>query len=148
MRKSPTSFTDEEVAILKEHYETMRNQDIVDQFMPHKTTNQIKSKAHNLGLKKDKEMLKKMQTETILKVNSDKAFTEYELDIIREYYPEGGSKIVRKYIDRSADVIYNKAKEMGIKVYSTHPDLWRIDRIAQSKDNPYSVTVVYKKDGV
>lgn len=149
MRAKRTYFTDEEIQIIKKYYSNMRNQDISDKYLPNKTPDQIKSKASNLGLKKDPTFLNDLKIKNIKDYNeaNKKMFTEYELEIIKKYYPEGGTKIVRKYIDRSPEVIYNKANEMGIKAFSTHPDLWRVDRIMQKKDNPYSITVVYKKDG-
>ena len=144
-------FTEKEIAILKEHYETMRNQDIVDQFLPHRNKNQIKKKAASLGLKKDIEYLKALRTSNIEKQNDkrNRRFTEDELSIIKEHYPQGGSRLCRKYLpDRSKQVINNKARELGLEAPALHPDLWEVDMIAQSKDNPYSVTVVYRRDGV
>lgn len=56
-------WTDEEDSMLKEHFSTMSNQDLVDNFFPYRNTGQVSGRARVLKLYKDEVYLYEMQVE-------------------------------------------------------------------------------------
>ena len=57
-------------------------------------------------------------------------WTTYEIKVVMEHYPTGGTKAVQKLIDRPTYAIRNAAGRYGIKA---NPEVYRINNLMSKK---------------
>lgn len=114
MSKRPQKlWTQEEVKILKEKYETATRQELLEIFEG-RTWQSIRSKAQSIGLKRsdDASRLSKSLGHRYRK----DAWTDEEIDILKQLYPTGGSKAVNEKLPhRNRKAIVIKANELGLR---------------------------------
>ncbi len=101
VKKIAHSWSDMELKIMRKHYPVGGIKECLK--LLNRSESSIRLKAHKLGLKVE------------YKDNTFKNWSDYELDILRECYPKGGSVLCReKGIKRSFYAINSKARKLNI----------------------------------
>ncbi|MGR2738373.1 hypothetical protein ACUY1T_07970 [Billgrantia sp. Q4P2] len=103
-----TPWTQREIALLLQHYPVLEASEVRRQFLPHRSSNDIYTKAQQLGLHK---------AATADPVESP-PWTEEELGLLRRHYDVlPGADLHRQYLPRrSVEIIQRKARRLGFDV--------------------------------
>jgi hypothetical protein len=104
-------WTKEDKEILIKYYPYMSNKEIVENFFPTRTENQIRDYAtKKLGLVKDEEYIKHMY------------WTKEQLDYLIEHYSNTNTKIIAEKIGKNEPAIRAMAIKLGVKKESFWTD--------------------------
>lgn len=63
-------WSEEEIELLKKYYPIMRNSEVHEKYLNNRSVCNIDTKAKSIGLEKDKDYLKSMKLENLIKINS------------------------------------------------------------------------------
>lgn len=104
----PGAWTPQEISLLTQHYPVLEASEVRRRFLPHRSSNDIYTKAQQLGLHK---------AATADPVESP-PWTEEELGLLRRYYDVlPGADLHRQYLPRrSVETIQRKARRLGFDV--------------------------------
>jgi len=138
-------WTEEETALFQKYY-PIRTSDELAEIFPNYTWEQMKGKASRMGLKKKPEVAIESRIRNGLYKKED-LWTDEEVKILFENYPDKGSKGVQEALPRHRNInsIRRKAESLGVrKNYNgSFWDMIDMDVHEQS----LSVTVKFKKWG-
>ena len=123
-RKEGYHWSQEEIEILLEVYETTSNKDISDKYLPNRTPQQIGDYARKkLGLHKDKEHFKettkqKRELERQLKEEENrlKEWSDEDIKLLIEVYPNMSNEDIKNiyFPNRSLNSINYKVRKLGL----------------------------------
>ena len=101
-----TDWTNDELNILYTYYEKYGVLYCIEKGLSHRSRHSIHAKASKLGLKTDKRV----------------SFSDLELELIKKYYLEGGSKLCQSMgVKRSSASIQKKANDLGLSNSAAKP---------------------------
>ncbi len=103
-KKITTAWTETEKAILFRWYETSKTMDEILSMLPGRPRSSVFSTANKLGL---------------FRPLSD--WTEAELQILKDYYPEEGPAVVKRLPGRQRRIANQKAAQLGLRMNSSTP---------------------------
>ena len=98
-KKVTTTWSEAEKAVLTRWYETSKSMDEIVSMLPGRPRSSVFSLARKMGLSRQ--------------LNT---WSEYELQVLRDYYPTEGSTVVRRLPDRKGKAISMKAFQLGLHI--------------------------------
>jgi len=112
--RKPRSWRENEVEILKFHYPIKTHVEL-SKMVPTHSIEAINVKANSMGLKKDKRVISRYRRRKRPKFVRAGMWTDEELDILKNKYPNTPNSELLKILDRPINSIYAKAGELGLK---------------------------------
>lgn len=136
-------WTEEELKRLQVLFPKMSNKELMSHF-PNRGYYAIISKAKALGLKKNKEVIAE-NTRKQRKKRGD-MWTSEEIELIRKYYPIGGSHAVKEHLtQRTVTAIQSRAKLLGLRKEKRSAKWVRKEEVIEAKGLGRKLRVVYEK---
>lgn len=137
--KKWTKWTEQEVQLLKEMYEIAPKQELLKLFKG-RSWQSIRGKAQSLGLKRNEDAIR--QSQILGNKNRENLWSDEEIEIVKQYYAIGGSKLVKEKIPRrSREAIVRLANKLGLKVENREVE-WRREEVDYVDDGSRRTVVV------
>ena len=141
-------WTNEEIELLKNVY-SFKTANQLREIFPQYTREQVYRKAKQLKLKKDELVAKQSRVENAIIQRQD-LWTDDEIRILYEFYPEFGAEGVRLEFqkqlnkDRLESAIVTKANHLHLTRSQKNILNWTIEDVKFETSDSFSVTLTFK----